>query len=195
MKTLSICVRCNNTYSSFVKEKWTKEGIIFKVYRCESCGRWKHFKGYMDVILVYQPGFFFILNEDSEKLTLKRKNNKMTSYCLGCRRRTSGSFVRQGSTRTGRGYSILKCVECGRSKSVFNKKKRQTGGILWSSSNEFIPNNGYAGLAPFHSAYTNPSKGRQLQRGNGFDIQQRRELNFIHPVINFSVLELIWKND
>ena len=76
MKTLSICVRCNNTYSSFVKEKWTKEGIMFKVYRCESCGRWKHFKGYMDVILVYQPGFFFILNEDSEKLTLKRKNNK-----------------------------------------------------------------------------------------------------------------------
>ena len=58
-RSLSICVRCNkSTYSSFVKEKTTKGGITFKVYRCESCGRWKYCKGYMDIYLVYRPGFF-----------------------------------------------------------------------------------------------------------------------------------------
>ena len=96
----------------------------------------------------------------------------MSSYCLGCRRRTSGSFVRQGSTRTGRGYSIFKCVECGRRKSVFNKRKRQTGGIVWISSSKPLPNNGYVGLKPILRAYTNLNKVRRPQRGNGFDIQK-----------------------
>ena len=100
----------------------------------------------------------------------------MDSYCLRCRKHTSGSFVRQGTTSRGRGYSIFKCKKCGTNKSVFNKGKGQKGGIVstytYYGGAEPLPNNGYKGLTPFLAAYSAANKVKRLQKGHGFDIQK-----------------------
>ena len=91
----------------------------------------------------------------------------MKSYCLSCRKLTSGNFLRRGVTTLGRPYSIFKCDESGRKKSVFQK---QTGGIVWSRNPE-LPNSGYKGYNGILRAYEKRIGGNR-QKGNGFDIQK-----------------------
>ena len=101
------------------------------------------------------------------------RHEKMNSYCLKCRKHTSGSFVRHGKTSKGKGYSIFKCNRCGTNKSVFNKGKSQKGGIVGTYFDaEPLPNNGYKGLGPILAAYSAANKVKRLQKGNGFDIQK-----------------------